>query len=1099
MSYINTNQNLEIPINVFDISNEFVEYWKFAIKKQLKNHSVIITNKNKVMQLSLLNLSLLENKKYINDEFCIININILKINNEKDIEGNNYSTFKNIINNNDINIIFIEVKKGEENTLRTCTKIFNQIKKNLYRNNNQINLLFIPKYNIITGLIYSKIESFLQFFSSKLNIEINNKFSFYDKYFSDNSIETVLNSENNTYQYITYKKEYIINLLIFNLWNELQITCSNDLFCSFPNLNKNRYIYNEPFPLNDFKIYLIKTKLQKKTMTNLDYQQFLIYHYIKACKFLQRYDLLHTFISDLPTHLSLYISYFDSMFHYYSWIYILLDRILQYIQTISPSNNETTSINKKTLISIQTKVYLTMKKILRQFALLTKIEIPNEHIFRLAISYNDYKEISNEITKALESVNEEMEDNKIYQQFIIEISDIFHDNNIHLVFINQKSFLEEYLSLLININKIYVELNYIHQSINILFESLPIFFALNNFDEVKKILIYLSKRKEIQQHKWIYIQDLIQIMIILLMNCLNKTFLNLTILLQYIDKPFNNEQMINCFIFNNDNIDIKNLPHTILTSFIENFNDNNILPSQLNSNQMNTFNLNKIIKISFEKTLLFCRNDNSLKFKIYITNNSSFYFKIHNIILKVIEKNSFKKETTNFILIEGNIENDNIICLNKSINNECMEIKLINIQNKIKPNTTFQIKEILFKHRNNIYGSYSLEMLSEEIGVQYNCFDIECYTRISCYLNEEINIKQENTFYYNFILSLDILFSNNIHEINDEFLLEIKIEPENPNNQIHIIQNVMMNHSNDITSINTFRILFCNIKQVTKNNLLKIPFVIENTIYNNLSKNEEIKITISYINNNQNYLHSFVQFHHIKLKHIVAMDMHCNFLNEEIILIQIEFEALIKNQILLYHNHECRVNNQNEKEILSKYFYVLSFKKDNQNILNKILCNFVKCSVFECEYLMCYPLNNILNIIEHNSKLKKYQLEIKIEEKKTELYVMDEIKFQLILRNNTLYKQKILVDIKENSSWIIVNKVKFISYIKEKSESLSVISLIPLCDGYINFPEIELYEYQSSQDNLPLKINNQNIHITMNFNIIRIQSKDKKLVKTAII
>jgi hypothetical protein len=183
--------------------------------------------------------------------------------------------------------------------------------------------------------------------------------------------------------------------------------------------------------------------------------------------------------------------------------------------------NDTTSINKKTLISIQTKVYLTMKKILRQFALLTKIEIPNEHIFRLAISYNDYKEISNEITKALESVNEEMEDNKIYQQFIIEISDIFHDNNIHLVFINQKSFLEEYLSLLININKIYVELNYIHQSINILFESLPIFFALNNFDEVKKILIYLSKRKEIQQHKWIYIQDLIQIMIILLMKRVN--------------------------------------------------------------------------------------------------------------------------------------------------------------------------------------------------------------------------------------------------------------------------------------------------------------------------------------------------------------------------------------------------------------------------------------------------------------------------------------------------------------------------------------------------------------------------------------------------
>ena len=107
--------------------------------------------------------------------------------------------------------------------------------------------------------------------------------------------------------------------------------------------------------------------------------------------------------------------------------------------------------------------------------------------------------------------------------------------------------------------------------------------------------------------------------------------------------------------------------------------------------------------------------------------------------------------------------------------------------------------------------------------------------------------------------------------------------------------------------------------------------------------------------------------------------------------------------------------------------------------------------------------------------------------------------FDVILKNNTLHKQKIAVEIKENSSWIIVNKVKFISYIKENSESISVISLIPLGDGYINFPEIELFEYQSSQDDLPLKINNQNIHITMNFNLIRIKSKDKKLVKTAII
>ena len=228
------------------------------------------------------------------------------------------------------------------------------------------------------------------------------------------------------------------------------------------------------------------------------------------------------------------------------------------------------------------------------------------------------------------------------------------------------------------------------------------------------------------------------------------------------------------------------------------------------------------------------------------------------------------------------------------------------------------------------------------------------------------------------------------------------------------------------------------------------------------------------------------------------MDMHFSFLNKEIILLQIELEALIKNRILLYHKNECFVNSQNEKEILSKYNYVLSFKNDNQKTVNKILCNFVKCSVFECEYLMCYPLNNILNIIEHNSKLKKYQLEIEVEEKKTELYVMDEMKFRLILRNNTLCTQKISVEIKENSSWIIVNKVRFISYIKENSESIYVISLIPLSDGYINFPEIELYEYQSSQD-LPLKINNQNIHITMNFNLIRINSRDKKLVKTAII
>ena len=1083
-------------IEINDDSKDFIRYWNLAMKEHLSNNYITLgpeSNKSGVKSLNSLFIKLVDKDEFFSPEKSdiiqfdkLFIIDVYRIKKDKEFNSDFVKYYKNNHNINNFNVILYNIDEIKDNTLKNINKIYEKIK---YKTGLS-DFSFIPYNDQNFVKFYSIIDNVFLNLKNKITTEYNKRLQSFSE--TINNINDIYNSdEGKTYEYIKNKILYLDLLTMGDFWEDIKNTCYIDVYKIFDKLGK-KYIFENCGSFAQIDILDIKKKVKSKTLTNVEYQIFLIYNYIRSCRYLKEYNILTNFMCNFCMNFNLYESSFKSIYHFFYWeIYFTLnfiDYLTQFREIIIQKDFDSKNSIEQGILYL----YTFVSKNFKIYAKKINIELPSIKLFIFLKQCVDKDmNIKEELNKIISLDLGDIEKDENFQKFKTDIKIINENEKLKLynIFTNKKAFIEEYLLIFQIINKRNCKFLDCKTSIRGAFEMIPLLLILNKFEDAKKILNdLLQEEKLFKRNKWTYIHQYICLIFIMLLNCLEKNKDNLKLMFKLLDTNFSNMDFFLKILETQD----KNLINDIISKYIESYSE---IEENKEDKLDKIFSLDKAIHIKLEKikdNIIFINKPKTKKeqIKYKFTNNTGISVNIDKIQLifeKVSDTNGIKEEN------EDNKENKEIIYeINSNSNNfksilpfvkeqeNLFEIIVDESNDVFQLNTMYKFKQIKYIIKNSLCGLYHIK---EDIKIVINSIDLKIFTQVyPSYDQLEIHENQDNKkykFYFNVLskINVNLIDMPSQDELNNKSL-KILIEHVNKKEDSKLIIHTQVlkeniNKTYPEAIIENFSVEFPPFSLKDKEKLEKviIPFYVENI---NFYANEaiSIKITVHILDKNDNdkIIYSYNSFHNINLIHLFIMSKKFRVINNKY-LMQSTFSLNIEaNNIKVYtHNSTNYSFYINTTEAIN---LVLLLSNNQNEIIKKLRQNFLDFSIDEISktddgkeekkvvnYRLCYPETNIIEEIKELNEIP-YHISIDIDD--SEHKIFQEMSVNIKIKKFNKKKVYILTYIHDNDNWAIIGKSKLVEEWKDENnnERNIKIKLLPLVDGFLKLPEIEFLEYE---------------------------------------
>ena len=1092
--FLETKLTYNTIIEVNDESNDFIPYWNLAMQEHLSNNFITVGPESKRSSVKALNcflIKLVDKKESFSpdkediiqlDKFFIIDV--YRIKKEKEFNSEFINNYKNNHNTNNFNVFLYNIGEIKDNTIKNINKIYDKLKYKIGLSD----FSFIPYNEENYSKLYSVIDNFFLNLKTKITTEYNNKFQVLsDKI--DNMKVPYNSDEETTYEYIKNKILYLDLLTMGDFWEDIKKTCHADVNKIFDKLGKE-YIFTSCKSFTDIDILDIKKKVKNKKLINIEYQLFLIYFYIRSCRYLKEYNNLTNFMCNFCINLNIYESAFKSIYHFLYWtIYItfnFINYLIELQETITQKDCDWKNSIEEGIINL----YSFASRNLKVYAKKVKIELPSFNIFIFLNQCIDKgMNIKEELDKKLTIDLGDIEKDEIFQQFKSDIKLIGENekikNNFYDIFTNNKAFLEQYLLIFQNINKRNCNFLQCTTSIRNAFDILPLLLIFNKLEDAKNILCSLLKEKFVKGNKWTYTHEYINLIFIMLLNCLEKNKENLNIMFKSLDTKFTKIE----FFLKILEIQNKNLISNIISKYIESYSE---IERNKEDKSDQIFCLDKAIYITLEKikdNIIFINKSKTKKeqIKYKFTNHTGISVNIDKIQLifeEVSDTNDNKSNKDQNQIIYEIDSNSNsfksIVPFVKEQEN-IFDIIVDESNEVFHFNTMYKFKQIKYIIKNSLCALYNIK---EDIKIVINSLDLKIFTQVYPSYDQlevaEIYDIKKNNFYFNVLskINIDLIDMPSSEELTNKSL-KILIEDANKKEdstliiQTHALkEKISKIYPEAIIGNFGFEFPPSSLKDKERLENIIIPFYVENiNFYSNGTISIRITVHILDKNDNNKVCYSYVSYHSINMIHLFNMKRKYKIINNNKYYMQSTFSLNVEaNNIKVYTHNSTNYSfyidttqainlvlllNDKQNEIIQKLrknFLEFSIDKITKNIGGKEEKKIVK-------YRLCYPEKNI---IEEIKELKEAPYHITIDVDECQMVIFKEISININIKKNNKKKVILLAYIHENENWAIVGKSKLIvewtddDYKKEKNMKIKI---LPLVDGFLKLPEIEFLEY----------------------------------------
>ena len=1046
---------ISFNINFIDDSEIWLNIWKI-LKEQLHLHYTLIKLKdiiNSKRSLQNLNIKMISNLTQFS-----LQLYITKISNQIDLKSEIKEKLRKYISkNNDPFIIILSDLDNNESSINKGIKLIDSIKKEL-NSNCIIKLLPINVSQIKFGeLIYDFFKEFNQRISNDITTKINNLYK--------NLIILRMKrneNKNSTFNYIQ-TKESLLNCLYFHEFYDDAIKLNeDDLFLSFNYLD-SKIKLEEPLEINELDQAKLKSKIKDKTVNNIDYLQYTIYHIIKYCISNMNLKRLNSNLTRILSDFFLIKHLFYSSYHFNFWYLIYLYKIADILKTIKTDfyNIEDQEIKTRLIL----EVYYQIKKVLKNLALLINYEIPSIKGFYLQMNKPEEKDNS-----LMNGLFHEMDRSLIF--LCKEVEENIFNEKYKKILNNKIKFLEEYLNIVSIIESFHSHLNQNRSCIKLQLERIPILNMLNRHSSIKEILIICLKN--LRKENWFFITDFIQTIFLIFMNSQEKNIENLYLMIK---ETLLFASVNSNFVYHNLKIPNERSIYEIISKYFSspniNLRDKSIIDKYDLKSFLNIFVTREPNIENKDYQVYEIRNDviigQSCQFKIRIVNNLKVSIMVSEINLKF--KNKYGGE---IFLINSNIKK---FLLNEGENNKYVTINTNHFNSDMK----LYLKSIFVNFECGIEGLFVFDQKKFCINISSSLLKFD-YLLIN-------PIKQGNFFYDTIYDCIFILRNYSILQNAD--LKITLLNNDNPDESpiFHDVKYYIINDnfktSDDIFSLFSDKINKQDLKLLSKNEL---NIKIKNNFLK-LKKNSQLNT-----NNNLIIISKFTfSSEDSKKNNDICVDLiltkladSANIYDSDILIMKESINVKIEQIYKVCHQirslDQKRKNSSLDDKFLVQTTFLSKFSANTyiskscdlvENYLVNDLhsANFVtiidnKIENFKMKYFFKYmnqiytylPLNNLLHSSINKYLNYNYEININflIEKEFSALY--KEIKINVSIMKNSLFSSYVEVKLKENPCWISIGKSKYREKIDHNDNFNLVFTIMPIVDGFISIPEVEFFE-----------------------------------------
>jgi hypothetical protein len=1105
-------------ITFTDESQLWPNVWH-GIKDQLNLHfcSVKYKELSTMKSLHSLNITMMQFSENSNLHFVIH-----KLNSFSDLKPtvkekilSNYEKYKN-----SVFILLMDIENSD-NSLKNCIKNFEKIKNEL-----KIPDLKLLPVNATMNKGSDIINDFMKDFKLRVSNEINLKVVYLIKQVESYKFAKADNKEA-TYNYLVYKDSLLQYLLMAEFWEEAFKLCEADLFSRLDHLIPDKATYLDPLSFLDTTENFIRKSIYDKSITNLEYQQYLIIQIGKSLKNLRDFKRLNWYFSNkILGEIYSLKQFFPSKFHFYFWCYQYTCKLITFFKSLK--SKAYSEFDEETNTKGQLTIYYQMKKYLKFFSSLIRMEIPTVRIFCQILNKNIQNEndlhllMKEFMVSNTKDEEEYLEQNSSYLNFIKEVNENFDEKTKSLIK-NKAKLFEEYLTVLVNIEKLHWSLDQHRLFLRNSIEKISILMILGKFTEIKQSLLTFING-ELKNEKWDFILEYLNYIFIILLNCFPRNEENVNILLGFLNLKFRKIKELNK-IFDVEN---ENLINELLSNYLFNTEFEFLQSNGGSPNKRKSMDL-KIPKIS-------CDISNLLKFQIICSENSVINSDKH---LLSVNKNSDLKTSLVFRirnLTKMNLQFSNIILLfedeltSSSFNFDYIheDLKILNKENEInhqfvmdlekfpsfKRNFLAKLKEVKFIFKSGIEGNYRISPFSEEENFKINVKLNNLQTKV---ILPNLSSDKDH-FFFNTVYPIEIQFSN-FHELNyNDKRIQIKINSvegggqgnfkllkegfqicEEYSNFIQIYDNeVIFNQGIDVKDSYFSLKLFFRVEDVDyyrgQNFKLEVLTLVSNLISdldNLLEIKDDSNLESFYFIYRENF--DIYAQHLFSLSHKFRTHKNNSIIIQSSINLNLDHSAGIKvflepekSRNSLLENNGNKNPFQESEQNLSHFIEVNIMQTIN---LIKILQQKTEAFIYDydslffiyefdqCKYTYYYSPKHIKEkvetvisspfIIHINTNLLNKHVEGETEKYEDGVKLFKQ--FFVNIHIHKCFKEEVLImiRIKESENWTIVGKSRIIERLPSNDQGAEIklkkcFKLIPLQDGFIKLPEIDFMEYKIS-------------------------------------
>ena len=466
--------------------------------------------------------------------------------------------------------------------------------------------------------------------------------------------------------------------------------------------------------------------------------------------------------------------------------------------------------------------------------------------------------------------------------------------------------------------------------------------------------------------------------------------------------------------------------------------------------------------------------------------------------LNIISSNEDSKEKKKIIYEIDNESNNfkSIIPFIKDQEN-AFDILIDETNNIFKLNTIYKFKQIKYIIKNSLCGIYHIK---EDLKICINPIDMKISTQVyPSYDESDFSEEMKNKFYFNVLskINIKVIDIPSPEELNNKslrFIFEDVSKKEGSTLTIQTLilkENLTKTFPDIIIENSSIEFPPGSIKEKGKLENIIIPFYVENINYysNDIIS---IKITVHILdkNNKDKIDYSYASIHNINLIHLFNMKKKFRLINDKY-LMQTTFSLNVEtNNIKIYtHNSENYSFYIDSRQALN---LVLLLNNNQNEIVQKLRQNFLEFSIDKTKnnqienkekeiskYRLCYPEKNIIDEIKELTSIP-YSIVINVDDCQHKIY--QEMNIIINIKKKSKKNVVLLINIHDNENWAVIGKSRIVeewinddNKEKENEKNIKVI-LLPLSDGFLKLPEIEICEYviEEKKEEKNININEDN-------------------------